>query len=132
MTSDGMVDWGLAVSLGSRLAGEGPQISRAEADAAVAELRAGAERSTRLVRDFTGLEGGEGTAPVLVVDRAGWVAANADGFSTVLAPVVEKLTAGKGAPTGWSLAVGSRVTGAEVGAPSTSRQAVRRICIGPS
>ena len=116
MTSDGMVDWGLAVSLGTRLAGEGPQISRAEADAAVAELRAGAERSTGLVRDFTGLEGGEGTAPVLVVDRAGWVAANADGFSTVLAPVVEKLTVGKGAPTGWSLAVGSRVTGAEVGA----------------
>ena len=40
----GMVDWGLAVSLGSRIAGDGPEISRAEADATVAELRAGANR----------------------------------------------------------------------------------------
>jgi coenzyme F420 biosynthesis associated uncharacterized protein len=50
------------------------------------------------------------------VDRAGWVAANADGFSTVLAPVVDKVAAKKGMPTGLSLAIGSRVTGAEVGA----------------
>ncbi len=111
-----MVDWGLAVSLGSRLAGDGPQISRADADAVVAELRAGADRSTGLVRDFTGLDTVAGTAPVRVVDRAGWVAANADGFATVLAPVVDRLTSKKGAPTGLSLAVGSRVTGAEVGA----------------
>ena len=111
-----MVDWSLAVSLGSRIAGEGPQISRADADAVVAELRAGADRSTGLVRDFTGLAAAERTAPVRVVDRAGWIAANADGFSTVLAPVVDRITAKKGAPTGWTLAVGSRVAGAEVGA----------------
>ena len=112
----GMVDWSLAVSLGSRLAGEGPRITREEADAVVGDLRAGADRSTGLVRGFTGLEAGDRTAPVLVVDRAGWVAANADGFSTVLAPVVDRLTAKGGAPTGWSLAIGSRVTGVEVGA----------------
>ena len=110
-----MVDWDLAVSLGSRIAGNGPVMSRADAAAVVAELRADADRSTGLVRDFTGLETAAGTAPVRVVDRAGWVAANADGFSTVLAPVVEKLTAKKGAPTGLSLAIGSRVTGVEVG-----------------
>ncbi|MFC5176642.1 zinc-dependent metalloprotease [Nocardioides taihuensis] len=113
--TNSMVDWGLAVSLGSRVAGEGPTVSRAEADAVVAELRADADRSTGLVRDFTGLEAGERTAPVLVVDRRGWVQANADGFATVLAPVVEKLTEKKGRPTGAALAVGSRVTGAEVG-----------------
>jgi coenzyme F420 biosynthesis associated uncharacterized protein len=111
-----MVDWDLAISVGSRLAGEGPQISRGEAAAVVDELRAGAERSTPLVREFTGLQAGERTAPVLVVDRPGWIAANADGFATVLAPVVDKLTEKKGAPTGWQLAVGSRVTGVEVGA----------------
>lgn len=110
-----MVDWDLAISIGSRLAGEGPQISRAEAAAVVEELRAGAERSTPLVRDFTGLRAGERTAPVLVVDRAGWVAANADGFATALAPVVDKLTEKKGTPSGWQLAVGSKVTGVEVG-----------------
>lgn len=110
-----MVDWDLAISLGSRLAGEGPQISRSEAAAVVEELRAGAERSTPLVREFTGLQAGARTAPVLVVDRPGWIAANADGFATVLAPVVDKLTEKKGPPTGWQLAVGRRVTGVEVG-----------------
>lgn len=109
-----MVDWDLAVSLGSRLAGDGPQVSREEAAAAVAELREGAARSTPLVRDFTGLDGGDGTAPVLVVDRPGWVKANAEGFRTVLAPIAEKLSERK-PPSGLSLAVGRRVTGVEVG-----------------
>ncbi len=112
----GMVDWGLAVALGSRIAGEGPVVDRSTADAVVAELRADADRSTGLVREHTGLVAAERTAPVLVVDRAGWVAANADGFATVLAPVVDRLSARKGAPSGLSLAIGSRVTGAEVGA----------------
>ncbi len=109
-----MVDWPFAVRIGSRLAGQGPEVTREEATAAVAELRAGAVRSTGLVRDFTGLDAPEDTAPVLVVDRSGWVQANADGFRTVLAPLVEKL-AEKRPPTGLALTVGSKVTGAEVG-----------------
>ena len=113
-SSDSMVDWDLAVRIGSRLAGEGPEVGRDEADAVVAELRADADRSTGLVRDFTGLTAVEHDAPVLVVDRPGWVQANADGFRVAISPMVEKL-ASKKAPTGLSLAVGSRVTGAEVG-----------------
>lgn len=109
-----MIDWGLATSLGARLAGKGPVVSRAEADAAVAELRAAADRSTALVHGCTGLEAGADTAPVLVVDRAGWVQANADAFRTILAPVVGRLTEKK-PPSGIALAVGSRITGAEVG-----------------
>ncbi len=117
MTSSdaGMIDWDLAVSIGSRLAGNGPEASRDEAAAVVAELHGGANRSTGLVRDFTGLEATEDTAPVLVVDRAGWVQANADGFATVLAPIVTKLAGSKGAPTGLGAAIGSRITGVEVG-----------------
>jgi len=109
-----MVDWDLAVRIGTRLAGDGPQVDRAEADQVVGELRAGAERSTGLVREFTGLVAADHDAPVLVVDRAGWVQANADGFRTAIAPMIESLASRK-APTGLSLAVGSRVTGAEVG-----------------
>ena len=41
-----MIDWDLAVTAASRLAGPGPEITRSEAQAAVAELHAGAERST--------------------------------------------------------------------------------------
>ncbi|MGN6251520.1 MAG: zinc-dependent metalloprotease [Marmoricola sp.] len=111
----GMVDWELAVRVGSRLAGDGPQIGAAEADACVAELRAGAERSSPLVRAYTGLEAQERTAPVLVVDRAGWVRANADAFATVIGPLVDRLQERKGRPTPFVEAIGSRVTGAEVG-----------------
>ena len=67
------------------------------------------------MRDFTGLEAHGNTAPVLVVDRRGWVQANADGFARILDPVVARLTEKKGTPHGLSMAIGSRVTGAEVG-----------------
>ena len=110
-----MVDWDLAVSAAARLAGPGPMISRPEADAVVAELRADAERSTGLVREFTGLEATERSAPVLVVDRTGWIQANADGFADVLGPLVEKLQAKRGAPNAVTEAVGSKVTALEVG-----------------
>jgi len=110
-----MVDWDLAVSFGSRVAGEGPVVTRDEAAAAVAELRAGADRSTGLVREFTGLVAEERAAPVVVVDRPGWIQANADSFATILGPVIEQLAAKKRPPTGLALTVGAKVTGAEVG-----------------
>ncbi len=110
-----MVDWELAVSIGSRLAGPGPEVSAGEAAAVVAELRTGADRATSYVRDFTGLDAGEGTAPVLVVDRPAWIRANTEGFATLLAPIVDKVTAAKGPPGGMTQAVGSKITGAEVG-----------------
>ena len=114
MSTPSLVDWDLAVAVGSRLAGDGPAISREDAAAVVAELRADAARSTGLVRDFTGLEAEDDTAPVVVVDRAGWVQANADGFATALAPVIEKL-AGHRQPSRLAQSIGSRVTGLEAG-----------------
>jgi len=110
-----MIDWDLAVRVGSRLAGEGPVVSRAEATGVVDELRRGAEKSTPLVRDFTGLVAQEATAPVLVVDRPGWIQANADGFASVVAPIVAKLQEKKGPPSAMTEAIGSRITGAELG-----------------
>ena len=113
-----MIDWDLAVNVGSRVVGEGPSVTRAEANDVVAELREGAVRSTPYVRDFTGLhaadEGGR-NAPVLVVDRPGWIRANADGFAQVVAPLVDKLQEKTGPPSAMTEAVGSRVTGAELG-----------------
>ncbi len=109
-----MIDWDLAVSTASRMSGPGPQIGRSEADAVVAELRSGAERSTPLVRDFTGLTAQARTAPVLVVDRTGWIQANADGFADVMGPLVEQLRAKRGS-NAIADAIGSKVTGLEVG-----------------
>lgn len=110
-----MVDWEVAVSVGGRVAGPGPVVTPEEAAAAVAELRADADRSTGLVREFTGLAAAERTAPVLVVDRQGWVRANTEAFAVMLEPIIDKLQEKRGAPTGLSMAVGSKVTGGEVG-----------------
>jgi coenzyme F420 biosynthesis associated uncharacterized protein len=110
-----MVDWELAVSLGSRLAGAGPQVSAGYAAEVVDELRTGANRSTSYVREFTGLDAGALTAPVLVVDRAAWIRANAEGFAKLLTPIIDKIADRKGPPGPVTQAVGSRVTGAEVG-----------------
>src|SRR5690349_19212587 len=109
------VDWELAVSIGSRLAGAGPEVTADEAAATVAELREGAEKSTSYVREFTGLDAGALTAPVLVVDRPAWIRANTEGFSQMLAPVIERVAEKKGPPGPIVQAVGSRITGAEVG-----------------
>ena len=111
-----MVDWGLAVQLGAKFAGDGPRVEAEEAAQAVAELRDGAARSTAYVRDFTSLDAPPDTAPVLVIDRQGWVQANADGFAKIIDPVALKLMGKKGPPGAFTQAVGSRVTGAEVGA----------------
>jgi coenzyme F420 biosynthesis associated uncharacterized protein len=113
-----MIDWDLAVSTASRLAGPGPTITRPDADAVVAELRAGATRSTGLVREFTGLQapaGSEHTAPVLVVDRTGWVQANVDAFADLVGPLLEKVRTRRGTPNVVTDAIGSKVTGLEVG-----------------
>src|SRR4051794_41832621 len=110
-----MVDWGLAVSIGSRLAGAGPEVTAEEAEATVAELREGAEKSTSYVRDYTGLDAGALTAPVLVVDRPAWIQANAEGFAQIITPVIAKVTEKKGPPGPISQAVGSPTTGAAGG-----------------
>ena len=117
MTAADMVDWELAVSVASRLAGPGPEVSRSEADAVVAELREDAARSTGLVREFTGLVAADAAPrPLLVVDRPGWIRANTESFDLLLTPFVDKVTAKKGPPSGFTKALGSRVTGAEIGA----------------
>ncbi|WP_030300749.1 zinc-dependent metalloprotease [Streptomyces katrae] len=123
MTSIGgaeMVDWNLAVATAARLVRPGPEVSRDEARAVVAELRRHARTSERHVREFTRMIP-EGTAvpdtPVLVVDRAGWVKANVAGFRELLSPLLGKMQERRaGAPGGAVLgAVGGKVTGVELG-----------------
>ena len=119
MARSTMIDWDLAVTAATTMVGPGPTMARADADAVVAELRAGAKRSTPLVREFTGLPAPEGTArtaPLLVVDRRGWVQANVDGFATIISPLIDRLQEKKGTPGPVAEAVGSRVTGLELGA----------------
>ena len=116
-----MVDWNLAMATAQRLTRPGPEVSRDEARAIVAELRARAQESETHVRAFTRMYGDgadvpHGT-PVLIVDRPGWVKANVAGFREVLKPLLGKMQARRpGGPGGVVLGtVGGKVTGVEVG-----------------
>ncbi|MEU6502925.1 MULTISPECIES: zinc-dependent metalloprotease [Streptomyces] len=123
MTSIGgaqMVDWNLAVATATRLVRPGPDISREEARAVVAELRRHAKASEEHVREFTRMipEGAEPEdTPVLVVDRPGWIKANVAGFRELLKPLLAKMEDRRsGGPGGAVLgAVGGKVTGVELG-----------------
>ncbi|MEV4973494.1 zinc-dependent metalloprotease [Streptomyces scopuliridis] len=123
MTSIGgaqMVDWNLAVATATRLVRPGPEVTRDEARAIVAELRRHAKSSEEHVRAYTRMvpDGHEPPdTPVLVVDRTGWVKANVAGFRELLGPLLAKMQERRpGGPGGAVLgAVGGKVTGVELG-----------------
>ena len=110
-----MIDWDLAVATAKRMMRPGPEVSREEAQQVVGDLRQGAEDSTAHVRDYTGLVAQAATAPVVVVDRLGWVQANADGFRHVLSPLIVKMAEKRPEQHALLTAIGSRVTGVEAG-----------------
>jgi coenzyme F420 biosynthesis associated uncharacterized protein len=111
-----MVDWDLAVTTARRLIKPGPDVTRAEAQQVVHDLRRFAREAEGHVRDHTGLHAESASAPVLVVDRIGWVQANADGFREVLRPLIAKVSERRGGEIGGlTAAIGSRVTGLEAG-----------------
>ena len=115
--SSSPVDWDLAVRTAKRLAPAGPQVSWAEASDAVTELRQLAISAEQHVRTVTGLIPPGDALEATVVDRAGWAAANVDGFQVVLAPMVQKMTAKLQAKrtSPLTLAAGAKVTGVQLG-----------------
>ena len=115
-----MVDWNLAVATATRLVRPGPEVSRDEARAVVAELRRHAKASEEHVRGFTRMSPERTAAtdtPVLVVDRPGWVRANVAGFRELLKPLLDKMQERRGGSPGGAVlgAVGGKVTGVELG-----------------
>ncbi|MGP8300041.1 zinc-dependent metalloprotease [Streptomyces inhibens] len=126
MTSIGgteMVDWNLAVATATRFVRPGPEVSRDEARAIVAELRRHAKSSEAHVRAFTRMAQPDATGelphdtPVLVVDRPGWIKANVAGFRAVLKPLLAKMEDRRSTVPGGAVlgAVGGKVTGVELG-----------------
>ncbi|MEV0371508.1 zinc-dependent metalloprotease [Streptomyces sp. NPDC050636] len=126
MTSIGgaeMVDWNLAVATATRFVRPGPEVSRDEARAIVAELRRHAKSSEEHVRAFTRMaqpgaeDGAPHDTPVLVVDRPGWIRANVAGFRAVLKPLLDKMEDRRSTVPGGAVlgAVGGKVTGVELG-----------------
>ncbi|MBV9794944.1 MAG: zinc-dependent metalloprotease [Actinobacteria bacterium] len=112
-----MIDWDLAVSTGVRFARPGPQVSLAEARQTVAELRELSMAVERPVREVTKLQSKVAPGKVAVVDRAGWIRGNVDGFRVVLDPLAEQLRQRTPAASAGNLAmgIGSRVSGVQAG-----------------
>lgn len=78
------VDWGLAARAGALLAPAGPTGASAELRDHVEALRASAHRAVPHVAEVTRMTDGGAPARVLVVDRAGWVRANARSMRTLM------------------------------------------------
>ncbi|MFE7135026.1 zinc-dependent metalloprotease [Streptomyces sp. NPDC057638] len=115
-----MVDWNLAVATAIRFVRPGPDVSKDEAREVVAELRRHAKASEEHVRGYTRMipesHRPEDT-PILVVDRAGWVKANVEGFRELLKPLLEKMGDRRAASPANAVlgALGGKVTGVELG-----------------
>jgi coenzyme F420 biosynthesis associated uncharacterized protein len=113
-----LVDWDLAGRTARRLVKPGPDTSREEASAVVAELHRAAATAVAHVEGLTGLHPVPGgPAPtVAVVDRPGWVDANTAGMAALLDPLAAVLTAKQEKPPGpLATAIGSRATGVQAG-----------------
>lgn len=112
---DALIDWDLATRAAGQLLRPGPQVGAQEARDVVEQLRRYASDSTGYVAETTGLHARPGER-VLVVDRLGWVTANVDSFREMLAPPVAAAAARRETgPGGLTQAVGSKVTGVELG-----------------
>ncbi|MDA8369021.1 MAG: zinc-dependent metalloprotease [Nocardiopsaceae bacterium] len=114
-----MIDWDVAVNTGIRLVRPGPQVDLADARQAVAQLRDLSVAAQGHVREFTGMEPLEPAGPAVIVDRPGWIKANVDGFRVVLEPIIDRLSSSRlssSAAGSITTAVGSRVTGVQLGA----------------
>ncbi|GLY27540.1 zinc-dependent metalloprotease [Kineosporia sp. NBRC 101731] len=115
---DTMINWDLAARTAARVGRSGPDVSVAQAQQIVGELRQAAATAHPHVQSVTGLTTNPGEG-VFVVDRPGWARANITAFRTLLAPVMAEVQAKneeRGKAGAGQSAIGSRVTGAEIGA----------------
>ena len=110
------VDWEFAKSTGRALVPAGPSVTPAEARAEVEAIRAAALTARQPVAETARLETPPGAPDALVVDRATWIAVNADSMSALLDPAISSIVEKRGVtPGATAQAVGGKVTGAEAG-----------------
>jgi coenzyme F420 biosynthesis associated uncharacterized protein len=105
------VDWEVAARVARTVGGTGPPTTPAIRNAFRDDAREFGALADALVRDFTGLEPDEPLPQPTVLDRAGWVRANIEGFRHLIKPFSEKLASPVAA-----LGIGRRITSAALGA----------------
>lgn len=108
------VDWDLAAATAAALGKSGPRVTLDEATDVVGQLRRLAVEAADHVESFTGLRPAGVPAPVRVVDRRDWAAANILGLRAVISPLLVRATGGR-QPGPVADAVGSRLTGVQAG-----------------
>lgn len=106
-----LVDWGIAARVGRSVAGRGAALAPSVRAGVAADLAELTSLSDELVREFTGLSPDAPPGDPVVLDRAGWIDANIDGFRSLLAPLAERATRAAGA----GRRVGSLVLGVQLG-----------------
>ena len=110
------VDWEFAKTTGRTLVPAGPSVSPAEARAEVAAIKAAALAARQPVADTARMETPADAPAALVVDRATWIAVNADSMAALLDPAISSIVEKRGVtPGATATAVGGKVTGAEAG-----------------
>ena len=111
------VDWEFAKTTGRTLVPAGPVVSPAEARAEVEAIREAAREARQPVADTARMQTPTDAPDALVVDRATWIAVNADSMAALLDPAVDAIVSKRNVTPGPAAqAVGSKVTGAEAGA----------------
>ncbi len=109
-----LIDWDLATRSARRFSPASPSVSRREADDVVGELYRATAAAADHVAELTHLQEPTVTAATRVVDRAGWIDANAGGMQAVMTPLVERLTEQN--PVGRvAERIGGRLTGVQLG-----------------
>ena len=111
------VDWDFAAATGRLLAPAGPNVSRDEIEELVGDLRQASRSAVLPVAQTSGLHAPQDAPPPLIVDRAGWIEANAVSMKGMLAPVLDHVVAARRKghePGAAARKFGGRVTGAEV------------------
>ena len=109
-TSPDLVDWGIAARVAGVVAGTGPETTPAQRRRFRADIREFTTLSDELVGRFTGLEPKEPAPEAHVLDRAGWVRANIEGFRGLILPLTERLAGHAG-----GLGIGRRITSGALG-----------------
>lgn len=95
-TTPELVDWSLAVRVASSVAGRGPETTASLRAEVRKDFKRFTHESDELVREFTGLVPPQASPDPIVLDRAGWVRANAESFQGLIRPLAEKLSGSVG------------------------------------
>jgi coenzyme F420 biosynthesis associated uncharacterized protein len=91
LAAEKLIDWRTARVVGGQVAGKGTVLTPVQRARLLEDFSDVVPEAETLVRDLTGLAGGEYRARPWVMTRAQWLQANLRGFERILEPFAEKV-----------------------------------------